>query len=588
MDENQLTLQAALELHQSSDFPRAAEAYHQLLQREPQNLQIRFLLGTCLLQMGRYPESVQMLEPLVEQPSAGPDVFNNLGIAYRATGNLEAAISSFQQAIKSNPEYSQAYFNLGEMLESGNAPKEAAQCYRKALELVPTDHQVGAAYARVLTRLKNWKDAENIYRQLLSADSQNEEYQVQLAFVLASSRRLEEALAIYHDILSRRPNFAEILSSVCYLHERLGQFDEARRYARQAIENKPDYAEGWNNLGSVALAEHQPEEALGHFEKATTLAPDLAIAHLNIATTHLMLERYAEGWAGYEQRFRLMPTRFPVYADHGWKGEAIPGKRLLVIADQGFGDTLQFVRFMSLATDRSQADVTLLCQPELVSLLTPSLKEIGSVVTTIENLPAFDFQVPLCSLPGLLAVHDPQGISASGYVEVPESASVEITTFARELDSNAKKIGITWRGNPEQDRDQLRSCPLEKFARLFTLPGIQWVNLQIDEDSRGDLENLESSARILHAGPLLNDFRDTAWLMSELDLVLTVDTAASHLAGALGLPVWTLLCHTPDWRWQLHGDTTTWYPQMKLFRQPAWNDWDSVIDAVMQRLQADT
>ncbi|QDU80191.1 TPR repeat-containing protein YrrB [Polystyrenella longa] len=584
MDENQNTLQSALELHQEGSLDQAEPAYRKLLAVDPNNMQVRFLLGTCLLQLNRYDESISILEPLTEQPSAGPDVFNNLGIAYRATGNLEAAVSTFQQAIKSNPEYSQAYFNLGELLETGNALKEAAQCYRKALELTPTDHQAGAAFARVLTRMKNWADAENIYRQILSADPQNEEYLVQLAFVLASSKRVEEALEIYQDILSRKPDFAEIMGSVCYLYEKLGQFSEARRYAKQALDIKPDYAEGWNNLGSVALAEHQPDEAIQNFKKAAELVPELSIAHYNVATTQLLQEKYEAGWTGYEYRLNLTPTRFPQYAEGNWRGEAITGKRLVIIADQGFGDTIQFSRFLKRAKEMSQADITFLCHEPLVSLLAPSLKEVGPVVATIDNEPSFDYQLPLCSLPGLLGIHQPDKISQSGYVELPGSASVEVTTLVRELDTGLKKVGLVWRGNPEQDRDQLRSCPLEKLKPLFNLSGIQWVNLQIDEQSRTDLESLQSPARFLHAGHLVNDFRDTGWLLKQLDLVLSVDTAVAHLAGALGLPVWTMLCHTPDWRWRLTGEESTWYPQMRLIRQPAWSDWDSVIAQIAQEL----
>ncbi|MEZ6049236.1 MAG: glycosyltransferase family 9 protein [Planctomycetaceae bacterium] len=176
-------------------------------------------------------------------------------------------------------------------------------------------------------------------------------------------------------------------------------------------------------------------------------------------------------------------------------------------------------------------------------------------------------------------------ITAEPYLKIPESASVEITTLSRELNEQHKKVGLVWRGNPQQDRDQLRSCPLKQLVPLLQLPDIQWVNLQIDDQSKTDLESLNTEARFLHAGPLVNDFRDTAWLLDKLDLILTVDTSVAHLAGALGLPVWTMLSHTPDWRWHLKGTQSTWYPQIKLYRQPAWNDWESLIAEIATDLQ---
>ena len=579
----------AVETHRRGDLSAAETLYREVIAAQPDNVDAEYLLGTALLQLGRFDEAILRLKSVVLKRPDVADVHNNLGIGHKAVGDWENAARAFESALKINPDYTQALFNLGAVMEHRGLFADAEKCYRRSLAMEPTDEETQWALAGVLKAQQKWNEAEAVYRAVSVGEDRKLDLRIQLAFVLARGDKLDEAAEIYGGILREQPDFAEIHNSLSFIHERQGKLAEAETSARKAIHLKPEFAEGYNNLGIALRSQHRIDDSLDAFRRAVDLNSGFALAAFNLGTTHLLSGDYAAGWPGYEKRMEALGLPPRELVPPRWNGEKIDGDgggesgRLLVFSDQGFGDAIQFSRFLAETKNRSGANILFECRPQLVPVM-QSLPEIDAVIPDGDDLPQFDRWIPLASLPGILGV---KGDSLGDYPPVLHSAFElrhEIAERLSAIDSGRLTVGFVWRGNPEQARDAMRSCPLEKLRPLFEVDGAAFVSLQVDEGADSELNEIPSPVRPLNLGSDITDFAETAAVIQRLDLIITVDTATAHLAGSLGKETWTLLCHTPDWRWGLHGDRSLWYPTMRLFRQQTWGDWDGVVAEVRKSL----
>jgi len=604
----------AVEAHCRGDLSRADSLYREVLAAHPGHLDAEYLLGTALLQLGRFGEAVERLRAVAAQRGDVPDVHNNLGVTYKALGDWENAARSFQAALKADPRYAQALFNLGAVMEHRGLFADAEKCYRRAMDLHPDD-ETRWKLAATLTEQQKWGDAEAVYRDLPADGDRRLDRAVQLAFVLARQEKLDEAAAVYRDILRDRPEFAEIHNSLSYVYERQGNLEQAEDAARTALRLNPSLPEAHNNLGIALRSRHRLDDAIAAFRKAVELKPQFPLAEFNLATTHLLAGNYHEGWPGYEKRLEALGQPRREFTQPRWNGEPIPGQRLLVYSDQGFGDAIQFARFLPAVKERaaaldeyaaahpSGAAATVLfeCQPALLPLM-ESTPGIDALIADGDDLPSFDCWIPLASLPGVLGVtleslpgfrpglysfsrdSESSERSASPQRRAPLRKAFESRLNEFATDGARLNVGLVWRGNPAQARDVVRSCPLENLRPILEVEEIAFVSLQVGDVGRRELADIPEDIRPMSLEAEISDFAATARIMLSLDLIITVDTAAAHLAASLGRETWTLLCHTPDWRWGLTGDITPWYPSMRLFRQPAWGDWDGVASAVRTAL----
>jgi tetratricopeptide (TPR) repeat protein len=580
----------AVEAHRGGDVARAESLYREFLAAHPGHLDAEYLLGTALLQLGRFAEAGERLRDVVAKRADVPDAHNNLGVAYKALGDWENAARSFQAALKVDPRYVQALFNLGAVMEHRGLFADAEKCYRRTLEVSPDD-ETRWKLAGALKEQQKWSDAEAVYRQLPTDGERRLDRAVQLAFVLARQEKLDDAATLYHDILRERPDFAEIHNSLSYVFERQGKLEDAETAARTAVRINPSLQEGCNNLGIALRSRHRLDEAIAAFQNAVETHPPFALAEFNLATTYLLAGNYREGWPGYEKRLAALGLPRREFPQPRWNGEPMPGQRLFVYSDQGFGDAIQFSRFLPAVKDRADAEIVFECQQELVPLMV-SAGGIDALIADGDDLPAFDRWIPLASLPGLLGVTlanlpDFPPICHSFSRDRLRLSAKPQAAFLSEDSESPLSVGLVWRGNPAQARDVVRSCPLQQLRPLLACDGVRFVSLQVGEVGRQELADLPEGIRPISLEEELADFGRTARVMHSLDLVIAVDTAAAHLAGSLGRPTWTLLCHTPDWRWGLTGDRTPWYPSMRLFRQPRWGDWDGVVSAVREALSAE-
>ncbi len=423
----------------------------------------------------------------------------------------------------------------------------------------------------------NWRAALAKFEDAGRFSPRDLETLVPTGFVLIQLKDWHRAAEIYERILLLLPKDFRVWCNLSYLYEHAGELAKAEDRARKALRLAPDSGEAWNNLGLALRGLHRIPEALQSFRQAVARQPDLALAEFNLATTYLLIGDGERGWPGYEARHRLPEARLRTSAAAKWDGQSLNGGRLLAYSDQGFGDLLQFVRFLPEAKARSQAHVILSCPPEL----TPLLANVAGAdeVVALEHEPTdVAAEMAVASLPGLLRT-DPRQTTCP-YLRV-ESQSVPT---ALSDSSAALRVGLVWQGNPAQSHDYIRSVPLHRLLPWADVPGVEWISLQVNEAGRSQLADVASQWPLRDVGAELKNFAETAAVVQQLDLVLTVDTSLAHLCGALGRPVWTLLGHTPDWRWGLTGDSTPWYSTMRLFRQPRRGDWEPVVAQVKQAL----
>ncbi len=428
-------------------------------------------------------------------------------------------------------------------------------------------------------------EAEALYRRALAADPDTPDALHLLGVLAAQAGREAEAVPLMARALALRPDHPETRLNLGNALRTLGRLDEAATHYRQALASRPDLVEAYTGLGQVLYQGNRLDEAEACYRRALAFRPDDAITHKNLGWTLLKRGELAEGFREYQWRWRIpnFPVKLPPVAQPLWDGGALDGRTILLHAEQGLGDTLQFIRFAPLVRARGAGAVLLACPGELVRLL-GGLTALDRILAPGEPWPAFDCHAPLLSLPHLLGttletvpaeipyLAPPPGLAKSWAARLPPAET-------------GLRVGLAWAGNPRHHQpdwaalDRRRSLALHRLAPLAAVPGLHWISLQKDRPP----EPSDAPAPGLALFDLMDqvsDLADTAALISGLDLVIGVDTAIVHLAGALGKPVWVLSRFDGCWRWLHNRDDSPWYPTLRLFRQPTPDDWDSVIAAV--------
>jgi tetratricopeptide (TPR) repeat protein len=524
-------------------FSEAMAAYLQALALAPDLVDAHHNLGNVLQALGDHPAAIRSLKRAIILRLDTPEAHNSLGVALKAGGRTQQAVAWHRRALLLKPDYAGAHSNLGVALKALDRPLEASCRFRSALSLAP---DYGAAFSNLAAALK------------------------EAGLAVPASVACRRALRLDPGDFRAHNNFGGALQQ----QSRPALAGDA---FRRALSLQPDQLEAYTNLGGALMALGQPERALDVFERCLTLAPDNADARWNRGLCRLLLgELGPPAWEDYAWRWRLpaTPTAPPAAALPAWRGEQGQGGTLLLWAEQGYGDSIQFVRYAAVA--RQLGWRVLLDVPPPLSRLFRSVAG-ATVAQSGTLLPRVSAQCALPDLPGALATR--QGTIPSKVPYLSADPALAGEWRHRLAACCGLKIGLAWRGNPSHSNDRHRSLDAVALAQALALPGITLVSLQPDA-STPELAALRLAAPMLDAGPALGDFADTAALIAGLDLVISVDSAVCHLAGALGHPVWTLLPFAPDWRWLRSRCDNPWYPTMRLFRQPRPGDWVSVYEAL--------
>ena len=435
------------------------------------------------------------------------------------------------------------------------------------------------ALGAALQRLGRLADASRAYGRALRFNPDFPDAYSNLGVALRAQGKSEAAVACAARAIALKPDKAGFHSNLGTALRDQGRLEEAAAALQQALRLSPDAPEILYNFGLVLRDMGRLDTALSCFDAVLKHRPEHAECRYDRALALLQAGDLKRGFAEYETRWNLRRNPPRVFAQPRWNGQAIPGKTLLVHAEAGFGDTIQFARYAALAKKKSGATLVLECPAELARLMETS-EAVDRIAIRGGPLPAFDAHVPLMSLPALMGTAANNIPATVPYLGRPEIRAVAIP----EIVAGALKVGIVWAGAQATRADRHRSCPFVHFLELAHVPGVVLYSLQTG-DAAGDVREHAADPLVFDAGQALADFADLATAIHQLDLVVSTDTATAHLAGALGKPVWTLLPAIGDWRWPASGAKTPWYPSMRLFRQKTRGDWNEVMAEVQAELQ---
>jgi Tfp pilus assembly protein PilF len=421
-------------------------------------------------------------------------------------------------------------------------------------------------------------DAERIYRSILAVDPRHADSLHLLGVIAAQTSHLEVAVEMIGRAISIRDNVAAYYSNYASVLHLLDRPDAAIAAYRQSLVLAPSAPDALSGLGLTLQLQGSYGEALECYAHALTSSPKHSDVRLNLATLQLLQGDFENGLRNYEWRWGSTTIRAARrdFAQPVWRGEQLRGARILLHAEQGFGDSLQFLRYLPQV--RAAGGRVVLELQEPLCRLAAQLPGIEELVPAGHRLPDFDRHCPLMSLPLACQTKLATIPAETSYLTVPEEELRKAASF--HWPKNGLRIGLVWAGSPTHRRDRHRSMPLPLIDTILRMNGVHYFSLQVGEASR----QIEASPRVAPL-PLDGDFATTAAYIAQLDLVITVDTAVAHLAGALGKPVWVMLPYVPDWRWLLDREDSPWYPTVRLFRQPSADDWISVLTQVRARLE---
>jgi Tfp pilus assembly protein PilF len=478
---------------------------------------------------------------ILQTAPAHAEAARRLGNVYQAQGRLEEAIALYRRAVALKPEFGVALNDLGVVLAMTGRPEEAAVPLQEAGRILP--------------------DVPDPFNNL--------------GIVLTTLGRLDEAVTTFHQALRIKPDYPEALNNLGKALQEQGRLEKAEETYRQALRLKSGYVNGHNNLGFVLKEQGRLDEALAGIAQALRLQPDSAEAHVNRAETWLLQGNFAQGWPEYEWRWRWREFKPRSFRQPRWDGAPLAGRTILLHAEQGVGDTLQFIRYAPLV--RSRGGTVLVEAPAGLVPLLARCAGVDRVAAIGSGLPDFAVHAPLLSLPAVFGT-----TLASVPAEIPYlSADAQLVELWRnELAAvGGLRVGIVWQGRPSHKRDRHRSVPLTYFEPLARVSGVHLVSLQVGPGTE-QVPTVASRFPLFDLGSRFDpaSFMDAAAAVMSLDLVITVDTSMAHLAGALGVPVWVALPFAPDFRWLLHREDSPWYPSMRLFRQTAPGAWMEVFE----------
>jgi Tfp pilus assembly protein PilF len=462
-------------------------------------------------------------------------------------GDWAQAEDIYRQVLAANPGVAQAWYLLGAVQQVRGQLDESVACYDQALRLVP--------------------DFAEVHNNL--------------ALVLHRQDKRETAVDHLRRAIQVKPDYAEAHNNLGNALHEAGQLDEAAACFRRAVELDPNYAEAHNNLGNALRSARRFDEAVASYDAALVLEPDHAQIHLSRAMAWLEMGDFERGWPEYEWRLKCPEYAIRSFRQPIWDGTPLDGRTILLYADHGLGDALQFIRYAPLVHARGGRVLVASRRP--TARLLASCRGVAQVLVEGEDLPDFDVYAPLMSLPRIFQT---TLMCVPALVPYLTPDGDLFARWSRELATlPGFRIGIAWQGNPEYRRDRHRSFPLSRFAPLAQRPGVRLFSLQKGFGS-------EQKGAIAGRFPLIDltgqlaDFMDDAAFVKNLDLVITPDTSLAHLAGSLGVPVWVPMPVVPDWRWLRDRDDSPWYPTMHLFRQKTWGDWDDVFARIAENLDA--
>jgi len=584
-------IQQAVACHQRGEHDQAETLYKKVLAKIPKHFQALYLLGMLELHKHNPAKAIEWMDAALRVNPAHLDAQFDRATALEDLQRYPEALRAYDLVLALQSDFSDALFRRGNVLRQMQRYMEALDCYKWLRAAHPEHAGAWLKEGNCLNDLGRLSDALNCYERAIEADPQYLEAWFNLANTLKTFDRADEAMTAYDRALAIEPDFIEAIVNRATLLAECAQQEQALRAYDRALQLMPDYPEALFNRAATLTGMQRCAEALSDYAKVPQDDDNYVSAQWNSALCHLKLGNFADGWRQYEWRWQSeqMKAERRHFSQPLWLGDqALAGQTILLHAEQGFGDTIQFARYAPLLAQQG-ARVVLQVPLALKSLLA-NLPGVGGVISNNDIAPPCDLHCPLMSLPLACATFSADAIPQPPYLWADQRKS---THWKLQLPSTGKlRVGLVWAGsNPRDERpvtkqlDAERSLSFATLAPLLEHAQADFYSLQLGAAASAQLHVHPLAAQVRDFSSSLSDFSDTAALIDNLDLIISVDTAVVHLAAALGKPVWLLNRYNSCWRWQLERRDSPWYPSMRIFRQPAPGDWKSVLGEVSAALQ---
>ena len=557
--DTELRLREGITLHQKGKLQQAELIYQKILQINPKNAEVLYLLGMIAYQVQKYDLAINLINQAIEIDPNQPMFFHNLGLVLKDQGNFEDAIRVYQQAVQVSPSDSEAYNNLGNVLQEQERFEEGIAAYRKAIEID-----------------SNFADAHS-----------------NLGAALVKQERFEEGIAAYRKAIEIDPNFADAYYNLGNALQKQGDVKDAVQAYHKVLEINPNFAEAYNNLGVVAQEEGQMKDALQYYQHAIKVNPNYAEAHRHYGMALLLTGDFHHGWKEHEWRWRRHNISYQKknFSQPWWDGSTLDRKTILVWTEQGIGDEIMFA---SMLDDLLQMNASIIveCEHRLVPLFQRSFPQIQFFSREHPSNPKLlnpniDYQIPVGSVGQWLRQDEScfKKSKPSYLLACPDKVS-KLRNKYQQLANGKQLVGISWK-SVNQRVGKIKSTSLKDWTVILSQPNYYFINLQYG-DVNAEIEEYTSGNKTsIYIDKEINSLMsldDFTAQVSALDLIISTSNTTVHVAGALGKEVWTLLPYISDWKWMLNREDTPWYPTMKLFRQSKIGGWLKVFLRVNQAL----
>lgn len=574
-------LAAALDAHQAGRLDQAAPLYQEALTINPVHADALHYFGGLHHQRRDHAAAAALLDHALEIEPANAACWSNRGLIAAALGRYDEAQRCYWQALQLQPDFADARNNLGVTLQAQGEHEAAVRQYREAVALNPSLVDARLNLGTALARLEHYDEALACYEQALALDPYSADAHFNAGNALTAKGESVAAIARFQRAIELRPAFAQAHVNLGSATGKLGNYAEAEQQYRQAVALQPNPT-NLVCLGGSLGAQGRLDEEEVFYRHALAIDPGYVDAHQNLAWLLLKRGDYKQGWAEFAKRWR--PQDYAAIAVDGvpeWHGEALDGRSVLLVGDQGFGDQLQFLRFARVLEELG-ATVDVCVRKPLV----PLAERVPGVHRAWSGKAGgrYDFWAPLMSVPSCVGTEITTIPADVPYVFAEQT---KIEAWRERVEAVAgprRKIGLVWAGSPTFGNDRYRSMRLEDFAPLGELKDIAWFSLQ-KGPAEAQLVDAPETFRPHNFAADLRDFTETAALIMNLDQVIAVDTGVAHLTGALGKPVWVMLPANSDWRWLENRSDSPWYPGARLFRQTVLGDWTPVVASVVEALR---
>jgi tetratricopeptide (TPR) repeat protein len=573
---------SAMEHLQSGQFLKAQSRAKEALKLDAESAESMHLMSVVEAAAGHAHKAIDWASRAIRKDPQ-PAYLATLGNALVSASRFDEALRVFDKAVQLEPDNAELWRQMGDGLAQARRSSDALLCFRRALELDPNHADAAYKIGHILHGAGQLAEALVHLNRSVELRPDNAATLHTRALVFSGLKRNDEAIADCRRAIELDPKNADTLSNLGVFLRTQGRLEEALLFYDRSLKVKPDAGKTVFNRANVLADLGRLDDAMSGYKRSATLGPEHARSAWNLGLLQMVTGDFKRGWKGREARWdipSLMKGYPPLVGPRLGGIEGIAGKTILVCADEGLGDAIQFVRYVPMLAARG-ANVVLVVQDALCPLLS-GLEGVSECLpgSSGARIPPFDFHCPLASLPLLFGTRLETIPSATPYL--PHVPLQCMQVWEDRLGHGPLRVGLTWSGNPEHVNDHNRSMPFRMFISLLDA-NATFVSLQKEIRST-DASAFRERTDIFDAAPYLTDFSATAALVSCLDLIISVDTSVVHLAGALGKPTWVLLPQTPDYRWLLGRNDSPWYPTVRLFRQTESRDYESVIDRVREAL----